>query len=249
MKLDEHGFPIPEGFDGKPERSPAVSGKWTVLVFVLLGLVVGVAAVAVQFGPRFLAMAQQELLRNRSGLFLKRAERNLQEHGDTREALRNLTRAIELDPKNVEAYFVRAALLGNLHHYEEAAADYSRVIELEPDHATALNNRAYNLALAGKELEQSLADVEKALKLAGPNEAFLDTRGYLLYLLDRPEEALKDLDAALDEVQSRPRRRGDGAGEIYYHRGLVHRRLGNSDSAEQDFRRAKELGFQPPQPV
>ena len=126
---------------------------------------------------------------------------------------------------------------------------FRSVIELQPDNALAYNNRAYNLALAGKQLERALEDVDKALELHGPDEAFLDTRGYLLYLLDRPLEALADLDSAIELLRRHRLRSGDGAGEIYYHRALVHQKLGNRDLSDADFRRAKQLGYQVPLPV
>ena len=144
---------------------------------------------------------------------------------------------------------LRAELLGELHRYEEAAADYARVIQLQPDNAIAYNNRAYNLALAGKQLERALEDVETALELHGPDEAFLDTRGYLLYLLDRPDEALADLDSAIELRHRHRLGSGNGAGEIYYHRALIHQKLGNRNLSDADFRRAKQLGYQVPLPV
>lgn len=249
VKLDELGFPIPEGFDNEPIGPSPVFSKGNLLVAVLLGVVAVGACLAIEFGPRVVALAKQQVVRQQSRLSVERARQNLR-GGSFREALDDCARAIELEPTNLEAYRLRAGLLGKLHRYEEAAADYARVIQLQPENAGAYNNRAYNLALAGKQLERALEDVETALELHGPDANFLDTRGYLLYLLDRPDEALADLDSAIEMIRRRPRlRSGDGAGEIYYHRALVHQKLGNRDLSEVDFRRARQLGYQVPLPV
>jgi tetratricopeptide (TPR) repeat protein len=83
--------------------------------------------------------------------------------------------------------------------------------------------------------------------LGGENEAFLDTRGYLYYLLGRPKEALADLDAAIELADEPTDARERAAmGEIYYHRALIHEALGNGPEAEQDHRMSEQLGFQRP---
>jgi tetratricopeptide (TPR) repeat protein len=249
VKLDQHGFPIPEGFDGEPiATSPGVK-KRNWIVALLLGVAALAGFLAVELGPRVASRVKQEIGRQHAGKLVHRADRMLRA-GATREAVDELSRAIAIDPANVEAFRLRGGVLGQLHRYEQAAADYGRVIELHPEDATAYNNRAYNLALAGTQLEQALEDVEKALALGGPNEAFLDTRGYLLFLLGRPEEALNDLNAAVNLVRRQASRQArSDAGEIYYHRALVHQELGNRESAEQDFQQAKQLGYHAPLPV
>lgn len=162
-------------------------------------------------------------------------------------AVEDCTRAIELDPDNPRRYVFRATLLAELDEYEQAAADYTRVIQLEPDDASAYNNRAYFRALAGVDLDEALDDVQKAIDMGGPNDAYLDTRGFLLYLLGRSEEALADVDEAIRLAESPDNDRGrETLGELYYHRALVHKKLGNRREAERDFQMAEELGFDRP---
>ena len=61
MKLDEHGFPIPEGFDNEPTGPSPVFSKGNLLVAVLLGVVAVGAYLAIEFGPRVVALAKQDL--------------------------------------------------------------------------------------------------------------------------------------------------------------------------------------------
>jgi len=57
-----------------------------------------------------------------------------QTDGDLEGALRDLTKAIELDPRSVEAYFVRAGVAKCLERSADFEVDLEKVLELEPDH-------------------------------------------------------------------------------------------------------------------
>ena len=57
-------------------------------------------------------------------------------------------------------------------------------------------------AVLRQNLKDALTDIESALKRSErENPEFLDTRGYLLYLLDRPEDALKDMNRAIGDFE------------------------------------------------
>jgi tetratricopeptide (TPR) repeat protein len=157
-----------------------------------------------------------------------------------------------------------------LGRHREAIDDFSlQIKETPPSRADPWNNRAYARALANIDLEEALADVEKALAIEPDNAAYLDTRGYLHHLLGNNEAALADLDRAVEEIAKERRMRFE-AGEqakqegvspelveqmerefeqnqsvIYHHRGLVHQALGNAEKAEADNKLAEDLGYDP----
>jgi tetratricopeptide (TPR) repeat protein len=93
-------------------------------------------------------------------------------------ALKAYTQAIELDPNNAETHFRRGRLYAQLSRHEEAAADYSRVIELDPkepgawynDPKEALpwRNRA-SCYLSLCQYEKAIADLNKVLR-ANPDD-------------------------------------------------------------------------------
>jgi len=95
---------------------------------------------------------------------------------------------------------------------------------------------------------------------------YYDTRGYLLYLLDQPALALQDLSLAIQwmnssfgyamaRIQTHPLDGGsvarewnsfvEGLAVIYFHRALVHDRLGNKLEVDADLHSAAELGYNP----
>jgi tetratricopeptide (TPR) repeat protein len=86
---------------------------------------------------------------------------NRQEH---RAAVGSYTRAIILDPAYTYCYFSRGVLRWReLGEYEEAIEDFSTVLELDPDWADALFNRAlaYKMSM---QYDQAIADFERYLQ-------------------------------------------------------------------------------------
>jgi tetratricopeptide (TPR) repeat protein len=134
-----------------------------------------------------------------------------------------------------------------------------------PDDPDALNHRAYFRALVGRDLDAALTDIDRALAGGGgPSPEFLDTRGFILHLLGRQQEAIDDLNVAIDSAQDERRRLLMLAGHVepdelayrlrsadhslavmHHHRGLACRALGLTGQAEQDFAIAEKKGFDP----
>jgi tetratricopeptide (TPR) repeat protein len=138
-------------------------------------------------------------------------------------------------------------------------------------YADALNARAYARALGEIDIEKGLEDIQQAFELLGTedNAAFLDTRGYLYYLAGQMDNALRDMERSVqlaeDDRSAIVMRRVDrirsGVDErqvdeserlaeqnlavLYQHRGLVYEKLGRSNEATEDFRRAQEYGYSP----
>jgi tetratricopeptide (TPR) repeat protein len=183
-------------------------------------------------------------------------------------SLADCNKLIGLAPKFAPAYVRRGYVYQRLERHREAIDDATRSIELSSiwNAAEALNGRAYIRALAGMELEQGLEDVEKALRLHENEPAYLDTRGYLRYLLGRYQPALADMDLAIDLSETRKanhlrmieRRRvppqavglllrhtKENLAVMYHHRGQIHEKLGNSGKAQADLRLGDELGYNP----
>lgn len=160
----------------------------------------------------------------------------------------------------------------------------------------ALNGRAYTRALGNVQLHEGLADIQKAIELilspeyrqifAGLREVrgnqvgargpaisknhllsmYLDTRGYLYYLLGENERALDDLSKSLELakrttahdifmlrqhaarreiVLAQLQRSNHNLAVSYHHRGLVHQKLGQQDLAVDDLKKGQQLGYDP----
>ena len=66
---------------------------------------------------------------------------------------------------------------------------YEEALKADPDRTSVLNNYAYYLSLEGKSLRKALKMSRRTVELEPDNPTYLDTYGWLLYLLRRPKEA------------------------------------------------------------
>jgi tetratricopeptide (TPR) repeat protein len=83
-------------------------------------------------------------------------------------AIDDYSKAINLNPKYVDAYFNRGVAKGNVKDYAGAVADYTRTIELDPKDAVAYFNRG-TVKVILKDVAGATADFAKAIKLDSKN--------------------------------------------------------------------------------
>ena len=81
--------------------------------------------------------------------------------------------------------------------YDQAIADYSEAIRLNPRLAVAFNNRCLTRAVTGKNLVDALHDCDEALKLSPGNIDALDTRGFIQLKLGDFKTAINEYNASL----------------------------------------------------
>lgn len=99
-----------------------------------------------------------------------------------------------------EAAIAISSLLSNRKKFDEAARILNvNLPPLEERTAVQNNQMAYMRALAGKDLEQALVEIDMAIKTA-ENESFLDTKAWVLHRLGRNEEALVVMDKSLAKL-------------------------------------------------
>ncbi len=72
---------------------------------------------------------------------------------------------------------------------KRAYATYELALQADPDRTSVLNNYAYYLSLERRKLRKALKMSQRTVELEPDNATYLDTLGWLLYLLKKPEEA------------------------------------------------------------
>jgi tetratricopeptide (TPR) repeat protein len=188
------------------------------------------------------------------------------EDRDAAGALEDAGRAAAIAPTSPQPLRVRALAHVVLGNADAALADAELVVDIAaPGDPDALNHRAYIRALVGRDLPEALADIDAAIASQGDAAPeLLDTRGFILHLLGRTQEAIDQLNVAIDRMQQNRRRLTGLSGRVertelarrlrmldhglavmLHHRALACEKAGLEEQAKQDFSLAKKKGFDP----
>ena len=179
---------------------------------------------------------------------------------DADDVLVNLSKAIDLNPNYVDAYFLRGLIYGSQYDFDKAIADFEKVVELDPSHTDAKAMHADAYAARGadyaleKNYDKAIADFERAIELDPDKAEFKAAaaatyflRGATRYEEGDNESAFADLDRAISDIEKIIELDPDNSeariaiGEAYLVRGIAHFQGGNYDRAIADLERAIEL--------
>lgn len=112
-------------------------------------------------------------------------------------AINSFTKAIEIDPKNAEAFNNRANILFYFkNQVNEAILDYSRAIELKPEEYLFLINRGLAYESIG-EFDKALADIKKVIEKNHRMGLAWVLKGNIEYLKKEYKDAIKSFNKAL----------------------------------------------------
>lgn len=129
--------------------------------------------------------------------------------------------------------------LGDTYHeleeIEKSDEAYENALKYDTANSVVLNNYSYYLALRGVKLERADLMSKKAVELDPENSSNIDTRAWVLYKLQRYEEALVWIEKAYDID-------GDQNAELMEHYGDILYKLGEKKRALKFWKKARELG-------
>jgi tetratricopeptide (TPR) repeat protein len=204
-------------------------------------------------------------------IYSERAELRLQAK-DLAGSLADFNTYLERAPADVNGYIRRSVVHQRLNDHRAAIEDLNLAVRLAPKNPQTLNARAYGRALAKVELHEALHDINEAMALIGKRRepAYLDTRGYIRFLLDDYKPALEDLNEAIEVcaherqksleqldrhdvperiMLSRAKHWDEYLSVMYHHRGQVHEKLGHAEEAAADLKHGDQLGYNPAEGV
>jgi lipoprotein NlpI len=113
------------------------------------------------------------------------------------EAIKFASKAIELDPKNGEAWLLRGVMYESLDKHTEAIADFDRTLKLDPKAADAYDHRGSEQFKLGK-IKESIEDFDAYLKLKPKETPKHWKRGISYYYVGRYEDGAKQFEAYQD---------------------------------------------------
>ncbi len=153
------------------------------------------------------------------------------------EAEKSFLKSLEINKsKNKQLEVLINGQLGDVYHSlgkkEEAYDAYEKVLKERPEDDHVLNNYAYFLSLAKKDLDKAKKMSERLVERHPSNSTFLDTHAWVLFQLEDYEGAKKYMEQALkyEEVPS---------GIMLEHFGDILYHLGNRKEAISYWKKAE----------
>ena len=129
--------------------------------------------------------------------------------------------------------------LGDTYHSlkdtSESDKAYEKSLSIKNDNAYVLNNYAYYLSLRNHDLEKAETMSKKAVTLDPKNSSFQDTYGWVLFKLQRYDDARTWVGKALEDKDS-------VSAEVMEHYGDILFKLGDSGQALEYWQKAKAKG-------
>jgi tetratricopeptide (TPR) repeat protein len=114
----------------------------------------------------------------------------------TKEAIEDFNKSIELSPENATVYNNRGNALMDLGHPDEAVKDFDRAVALSPNYGPAYNNRG-NARVALGQYNLAFQDFRKAVELMPQSAVPFNGRGMAHGELKRYHAAVRDLSRAI----------------------------------------------------
>ncbi|HLO90754.1 MAG TPA: tetratricopeptide repeat protein [Lentimicrobium sp.] len=155
------------------------------------------------------------------------------------EAITSLNTGIKLVFNNNSLMAEFYSMIGDAYYKQqkniEAFNAYENALRYNPENPLVLNNYAYYLSLANKDLDKALSMAVKANKLSPDNATYLDTYAWVLYKKEMYIEALKIIEQV---IKLEP----DASGTELEHYGDILYKLGKTEEALNWWKKAIEAG-------
>ena len=152
---------------------------------------------------------------------------------DVNEIRDYLAEAVPLaEPQTAADFNTRASRRYDEGRYDQAIADYTEAIRLDPQQADALLNRGWTFFVK-EDYDTAIADFEGALKVDPELAGAYEGRGVCHREMERYDEAIRDFTEAIRRVQSDP--------GVYQRRATTYQLAGRLEEALKDRNRAIEL--------
>lgn len=149
----------------------------------------------------------------------------LRESNQFEAALKQYSLAVESSSKlpNTDwfLYFSRGVTFDQLDRWDEAEQDLRKALDLNPEEPTLLNYLGYSLIDRGKNYDEAKGFIEKAVANRPNDGAIVDSMGWVQFLLGDFEEAVENLERAVELAPTDPII-NEHLGDAYW---MVDRRL------------------------
>jgi tetratricopeptide (TPR) repeat protein len=153
---------------------------------------------------------------------------------DRAGAVQAFEQATAIDGRLSAAHLLLAGLYSAAGDHDKAIDRLRRVVALEPNHAVALNDLAFALAIHHPDaIKEALAFAQRAYALAANNAAIADTLAWVLHLSGDNTEARR--------ISAVSARGAPNHAEIQLHAAIIDAAAGAYEASARQLARALEL--------
>lgn len=168
--------------------------------------------------------------------FLGYGYSGLERHEEAAEAYASGVKLVfDNDPLEAQFYLSMGDAYNEAGNYAKSDEAFEKALSLDSNNTIALNNYSYYLSVRGDKLEKALRMSGRSNKLEPNQSTYLDTYAWILYRLERYEDAKLWMQKAIDNG-------GKNSGVILEHMGDVLFKLGEEEEALEFWNKAKEVG-------
>ena len=157
----------------------------------------------------------------------------LSQLGRDEESIEYIKLALNINPNDVNLLGQLGLCYNNINQLAKSDSVYEKALLIDPDNALVNNNYAYSLSERGMQLERALNMVNIALEADSMNSSYLDTKGWIYYML-------KDYDKAQTCVEKAIEVGGENA-VMLEHLGDILFKSGQESQAVEVWRKALKL--------
>ena len=131
------------------------------------------------------------------------------------EAIKVLQEALTYDENNVEILFRLGVVYDKSGDKETSIVHMRKILDINPEHADALNYIGYTYAEQGINLVEAFGLIKRALKIK-PNAGYIiDSLGWVYYQQGLYDEALESLEKAISIIPDDPTI-AEHLGDVYF---------------------------------
>jgi tetratricopeptide (TPR) repeat protein len=158
----------------------------------------------------------------------------LKRWSEAEEAL-NKTEQLSLKAEDKEnVYFLRGSTYEREKKYDQAEAEFRKILAVNPQNAATLNYLGYMNAERDVRLEESLNYIKQAVSSEPTNGAYLDSLGWAYFKLGKYDLAEESLDKASTRMGSDPTVQ-DHLGDLYQKTGRLKLAAAHWERAVQEW--------------
>jgi tetratricopeptide (TPR) repeat protein len=147
------------------------------------------------------------------------------------------TQAIEINPKDAEAYNNRGLAKRHIGDFFAAIQDYDKAVEIDPKYADAYCNRG-NARAHLEDYDLAIQDYDMAIKNNSQDARFYQCRGNAKYRMSNYIAAIQDYDTA---IKINPQNE-----EVYRNRANAKLSLGDYSGSLEDYTKVVKMDQQKP---